>query len=151
MARTVIITGNKSLTKMLNALGSNKAREFHRKAVRKAARPILSEAKTNAPVKSGALRGSLTIRAMPKSRKGIGVKVTNKVGHDFQGKTFYGGFQEYGWKVGRRRSKRGGTSDNRRKVAGKWFMRNAGNAQEQNAIDIYESEVGNLIKAEAKK
>ena len=147
----IIITGSKSLTRMLNALGSTKARAVHRRAIRKAARPILSAAKSNAPVDSGALRNSLTIRAIKKSRRGVGVRVTNKVGHDFKGKQFYGGFQEFGWKLGKRRSRTGGTPDNRRKIAGKWFMRNAGTEQEQNAIDIYESGVEKLIKAEASK
>lgn len=149
--RVLVITGNKSLTRMLNALGSPKARELHRKAVRKAARPILEHAKAESPVKSGAMRKSLTIKALRRSRRGIGVRVTQKEGL-FKGDQFYGGFQEFGWLTGRRRKKEHRKSNReRRKIPGKWFMRGAGTAKEQEAIDIYESELGTMIQQEARK
>lgn len=145
--QVLVITGNKSLTRMLNALGSQKARAFHRKATRKAIQPILQQAKADAPSKTGALRSSLTIKATRRSRKGIGVRVTQKEGM-FKGQQFYGGFQELGWKTGRRKQK---SKRERRKIPGKWFMRGAGTSKEQQAVDIYESELESVIKQEAKK
>lgn len=150
--RLVIITGDRKLNRMLSSLTSAKARALHRKAVRKAAKPILEQAKATAPVKSGALRRSLTIRATRRSRKSIGVQVTQKDGM-FKGDQFYGGFQELGWKLGKRTSqtRRKAGSDKRKKIPGKWFMRGAGTEKQDEAIEIYESELKTFIESEARK
>ena len=145
--RTLIITGSKELNRRLNALGGEKAKQFHRKAIREAARPVLQEAKATAPVKSGALRDSLTIRALKKSRTSSGVRVTQKSGF-YKGKTFYGGFLEFGWMPGKRQRKsitRLSVSD-RRKIPGRWFMRQAGETRRSEAIEIYERELDYLIR-----
>ncbi len=150
---SVIITGNKSLNRMLQGLASNQARAFHRKALRNAAKVVLQEAKARTPVASGALRSSLTVKAIKRTRKGIGVRITQRSGNEFMGREFYGGFLEFGWRVGKRRGKktqRDG-NDSRRKVEGRWFMRSAGIAKEDEAIEVYETELGDLIRQEARK
>lgn len=153
--RSLIITGNVRLTRMLNALASNKAREVHRKALRRAIKPVLEEARLRAPVRSGAFRKSLTVRATKRSRKSIGVHVTQRRGM-FKGKEFYGGFQEFGWRLGTRKKqyrRKGKTrvEDTRKKIPGKWFMRQAGKAKEKQVIEIYELEVEKLIQQEANR
>lgn len=148
MARQfLVVTGDKQLTRQLNALGGPKAKEFHRKASRKAAKPILDKAKQVVSAKTGRLRKSLTIRAAKRSRKSIGVRVTQREGA-FKGDAFYGGFQEMGWRPGKRsrqsRRKRG-RDERTRKVPGKWQMRQAGTEAEGKAVQVYESEVKTLI------
>ena len=145
--RILVITGDKKLTRMLNALGSQKARAVHRKAIRKAARPILAEAKATGPVKTGKLRASLTIKAAKRSRKSIGVMVTQKAGA-YKGDTFYGSFQELGWRTGRAKQK---SNRERKKIPGKWTMRQAAIDKQDEAIEIYETEVNTLIESEARK
>ena len=143
-SRGIIVTGDKAVTRALNSLGSKKAREIHRKAMRKAARPVLEWARNIVPVVSGTYRQSLTIRALKKSRTKIGVVVTQREGQ-FKGKAFYGGFLEFGWRTGKRRSER-----TRRKIEGRWLMRKAGNAKEDEARGLYIAEVKKLIDAEWK-
>lgn len=151
--RVLVITGSKRLTRMLNALGSKQARAFHRKAIRTAAKVVLAEAKRRSPVRTGKLRSSLTVKALKRSRKGIGVQVTQKEGA-FKGEAFYGSFVEFGYRRGKRRKeyrRKGGLQDTRKKIPGQWTMRAAGIAKEDEAIEIYEKEVERLIKTEANK
>lgn len=150
--RSLILTGDKKINRMLNALASPRARAIHRQAMRKAVRPILAEAKARSPVKSGKLRASLTIKAAKRSRKSIGVLVTQKEGA-FKGETFYGSFLEFGYKRGKRRKelRRKGATDSRRKIPGLWTMKQSADEKQNEAIDIYEAEVMDLIETEARK
>jgi len=100
MARAVfVIKGDKELTRMLNALGK-KARPVVAKALRAGSKLVLANAKNTSPVRSGAFRRSLTVRAMKRSRVRVGFRVTqkeiNKSGTDRK-KAFYGGFVEFGY------------------------------------------------------
>ena len=110
---------------------------------RAGAKLIQQDAKTRAPKKSGLLRKAIRVRVSKRVGTGNGtgtrkkkrgeVSINAQIGKgDFRGETFYGAFQEYGWKSGKRVSK--GTEDNRRQIAGKHFMENAYKAQRSAAL-----------------
>ena len=102
-AGTIVLTGSAELNRKLATLAGPKAKAAIRKASREALRPVAAAAKANAPRRSGALSKSIKVRAMARSRTRIGSRVTTSAGsNEFSGKTYYGGFQEYGWKSGRR-------------------------------------------------
>lgn len=136
--RQFVIRGDKQLTRMLNALGK-RARPVVSKALRKAAKLVLEEAKNIVPVQSGRFKHSLTVRALKRSRRGFGFRVTQKELKD--GKVFYGSFLELGYRPGKR--SRGNA---RRKIPGRWLLRKAGEKRESEAIGLYVSEVRRLVE-----
>lgn len=142
---TVIVTGDKEVTRQLASLGSRRAREFHRKSIRKAAKVVLEWARNIVPVQSGTYRRSLTVRALKKSRVFQGVRVTQRE-KAYTGKAFYGAFLEFGWKTGRRRA--GEQAKPRRKIPGRWLLRKAGTVKEDEARGIYIAELKKFIDAE---
>lgn len=164
MAKAVIVTGDKEVTRALNALGSTRARAIHGKAMRLAAKVVLAHAQATVPVRSGAYRRSLTVRALPRSRKYQGARVTQRPIRYRGGKrakVFYGAFLELGWKSGGTRRRisaewRDGTRKIKierkqvksRKVVGRWLMRKAGTDKESEARGIYLAEVKRLIDTE---
>lgn len=108
MARkvTIVLTGSEALNRKLLELTSKQAKEAIRKAARPALQPTLQMARALCPVKSGKLRRSLKIRAIRRTRTGVGMRVAT-YGSSFAGKTFYGGFIEWGWKTGTRSKEAG--------------------------------------------
>lgn len=160
--QTFVVTGNKEVDRMLRELGSKRARAAHMKAARVAAKMVLDHARNIAPVQSGVYRRSLAVRAMKRSRRGIGVRVTQK---EIAGKkVFYGAFLELGYIVGgkRRRISTEWDGANLRikkrtlqvkqaKVPARWIMRRAGTDKEMEARDIYFAEITKFIDQEAKK
>lgn len=112
--RTLILTGDKRLTKMLNRLAGPKAKAINRQALRKMAKLVLERAKSQVPVQSGAFRRSLTVRAGKRSRRGPRYLVTqrelNRAGSDRK-KAFYGAFVELGYRAIGRPRKDGSAKD----------------------------------------
>lgn len=101
----LLLIGDAELRAKLSALTDAEARKAVLGATREAAKVIQAEAKRTAPKRTGALRRSIKVRAIKRSRKRIGMRVTtSKLDSVYQGKTFYGAFQEYGWKTGARRN-----------------------------------------------
>lgn len=155
-----ILTGDADMTRLLNRLGGTRARSVMMRALRAAARPILARAKEIVPVATGKLRSALTTVNLRSRSDRIGVVVSNRAGHLFAGKTYYGGFQEFGWKTGarfahrdrRRRWQRHNRSVNlsRREIPGTHFMERAGNEREAAARDIYREQLGRFIEMEAR-
>jgi len=95
---TIRLRGAKQLLEALKTLDDKLAKKVYREAMRAAAKPILETAKANAPVVTGALRKSLKIRAIKRTRKGrVGVVISTDKGF-FKGETFYGSFIEFGTK-----------------------------------------------------
>jgi HK97 gp10 family phage protein len=128
------------------------------KAARVAMRPLLSSAKQKAPKKSGALRKSLKMRTMKRSRVKVGVYIATS-DKFFQGETFYGAFQEFGWHTGKRaanlRTKGqwsgvGGEQDKRTMVPGKHFIEQAYLSGREGASDTFVTELGNQLDYIAK-
>lgn len=152
---------------MLNALASNRKRAIHRQAMRKAGKLVLDHAKAIAPVQSGAYVRSLTVRALPKSRRWQGVRVTQKeipFRGGKKGKVFYGAFLELGYTTAATRRRITAQWDGgamridvrtrrvqQRKIPGKWIMRRAGTDKESAARDLYIAELKRMISQEEAK
>lgn len=132
----VSLSGDKQLLAKLDRLSRKDSRSVVRKAARRAAKPILMQSRVNAPVDTGTLRRSIKIKAITRSRKRIGVKVTTGTAKSaYQGKQFYGAFQEYGTK----------------KMAGKHFMKRAAESKSKEAVAIFADEAAKEITALARK
>ena len=99
----------------------------------------------------------------------LGSRVTvSGTSNSFKGKTFYGGFLEYGWKSGRRvrnaelgaargakrtasqRSEAERRNSSRRQVAGTGWMKKAAQAKRQMALGIYRAETIRWVRELAK-
>jgi hypothetical protein len=110
MARkiTVTLTGSESLNRKLLELTSTQAKAAIRSAARPALQPTLQAARSLCPARDGKLRKSIKIRAIRRSRTRVGMRLTTgKSDNAFSGKTFYGGFIEWGWKTGTRSKEAG--------------------------------------------
>jgi len=92
---TMTLKGDKELQKQLLALSPKIQKKLYRSSMRKAMKPVLSAAKNNVPVFSGALKGSLKIRSAKRKRGRIRIEVRTTDGF-FKGDEFYGGFMELG-------------------------------------------------------
>lgn len=114
------IVGAEKLRKQLAALGPRIAKKVIRQSLRQAGKIVQTEAKSNAPVDTGRLRKSIRVRAFKRSRKErIGINVqTNSTNNVFKGKTFYGGFLEYGFRRGKRSNEIKRAQKNGRTLAG---------------------------------
>src|SRR4051794_37182099 len=87
----------------LKELEPRLAKKILRRELRKGLKPIQAAVKANAPVRSGKLRKAVILRATKRTRKNrIGVKVSLGKGAFFVGDQFYGAFQEFEHKSGKR-------------------------------------------------
>jgi HK97 gp10 family phage protein len=162
---TVIITGDETLNMKLNLMRSQDAKKAIRQASRKALRPVKAAVKRETPKQSGKLRRSFRIRTMKRSRLRVGARLTTSAADSlFQGKQYYGAFQEFGWKAGRRvtnadlgasRRKRRTTSQqqlaknlnaSRREVPAKNFIKRGAEGAKDAAIGIYRSELAKAFE-----
>jgi HK97 gp10 family phage protein len=93
------LLGVKELEQAFKDLEKKLAKQIIQKAIKKALPPTRDLAQQLAPRRSGALAGSIKIRAMKRSIKGFGQNVV--IGKNISGArtaVFYGKFQEKGWK-----------------------------------------------------
>jgi HK97 gp10 family phage protein len=133
------VEGLRELHDKLRTLDDKIAKKVIRAALKNAAQPILHAARSKAPVKSGLLVSTLTVKTGSSKRKGtITARVQTKAG-DFKGEDFYGAFQEYGWMHGDTH------------IPGKGFMRAAYDENKDKALRIFQQEAGAGIEKEAKK
>ena len=95
-----------AVTDKLNAklweLETKESKKGAKRATREAAKVVLRYAKSNVPVDSGALKKSLKVKAMKRSRKRkdqVGSSVITGIDtmKAFVGDQFYGQFIEFGW------------------------------------------------------
>lgn len=96
----LIFTGDKALDKKFAEMPLQLQKKALAKATREVAKFTMQIAREYAPHKTGALEGSLTVRAFQgkrraKYRNTVGASVQTKMGL-FQGDQFYGGFLEFG-------------------------------------------------------
>lgn len=167
---SVVVTGSEELNRKLAQLRGPQAKAAIRKASRAALRPVLAAAKANAPRRTGQLAGAIKLRALKRSRVRVGSQVTaSGSNNQFQGKTYYGGFQEYGWRVGRRAqntdvgaafgarrtaaqqkaiAKRNAS---RAKIEGTEFMARAARDKKELALQIYRTETARWVNELSKK
>ena len=142
---TLSARGDKAILKKLKGLLPKVRRKVISKAAKTAMRPVLSAAKSNAPTKSGRLRKSLRLRALKRNRKGkIGVTVSTSAKW-FAGDEYYGAFQEFGWKAGKRtnamRRKNNVEPDERKQIPGKHYVENAYKSHGEQALRSFMTEV----------
>lgn len=150
---TVKVTGDKETIAKLDALDKKLRRKVVTKALRAGAKVIQQRAKANAPRRSGLMASKIKVRAskyIGNRRKKRGeIAINAQIGKgDFKGDTFYGAFQEFGWKSGKRVTK--GQTDNRKQIQGKHFMERAGKQGESEAISVIDSTVRQGIEEAAK-
>lgn len=130
--RYILITGDKQLDAALQKM----AKEGHASAIgkltrqgtRKAAKVVLPRARREIRREAwdtGDWEQSVKVRAKKRSRKSMGHLILSGL---FQGETFYGGFQEWGWKPRNRYA----TSGN--KIRGKYPLANAAQIKSRQAI-----------------
>jgi HK97 gp10 family phage protein len=134
MARKIkiFLVGSGVIAEHLRGLSSNETKIVIQNACKEALKPAQQTARAMAPRRTGRLRQSIRIRVLKRSRKRVGARITtNQSDNQFTGKTFYGAFQEFGWKTGKR------GSPNRRPVAARKFMKNAIAAHRDQALDIF--------------
>lgn len=119
---TFQLTGDKELDRKFQELPAKVEKKVLREALRPAAKIILAQAKSNAPVLTGNTKESLKVRAAKRSRRTknyVGIQVVT--GKDFfQGQTFYAAFEEFGHRIGPRR-----LGDARKQFPGVHFIEHA--------------------------
>jgi len=102
---TFSIEGDKDLVTKLGNLTKSEFKSAVQFGAKKALEPAKKTAQAIAPKQTGSLRRAIRIRVLKRSVKRVGARVgVGKNDSMFKGKTFYAGFQEYGWKTGRRAS-----------------------------------------------
>lgn len=136
---TYKLEGAETLFKDLEAMGDRIAKKGLRKALREGGRPFLRQAKLNVPVRSGALKKSLKLRAGRRSRVWMSYVVTTSKeskGNLFVGKHYYAGFVEFGAP--------------RRGLMPSGFLRRAFESRKEESKKIVADELRKFISAGAK-
>lgn len=144
------VRGDARVLSKLKEIVPKLRRKVLSKAARTAMRPVLAAAKANSPHKTGSLRQSLRMRALKRNRRGrVGVRVGTSR-QWFKGDEFYGAFQEFGWKSGKRMRKSqvdAGIQDNRKQIPGKHYVENAYLSHGQQALNSFMQSVTEQIDA----
>lgn len=151
----VTITGLAEVNKALTELSKKVQRKVISKACRAAAKTIQAKAKTNAPKgPTGLLKRAIKVRVSKyvgnRKKKRSEVAINVQIGKgDFKGKTFYGAFQEFGWKSGRRFAR--SQKDTRKQIPGKHFMENAYKSERDQAVNALVDELKRGIEEAGKE
>lgn len=130
----MIVTGDERINRALKKISGKEAKSLMRKSMRPALKPVLQEAKSNAPSDTGQLKKNIKIKAMKRSRTHFGVRVSMQIPGQKENtqRPFYAAFVELGTK------KRKTTSGaNRGTVRRQDFMRNAYKTKREQAFRIY--------------
>lgn len=145
MSDSLRIEGAKQIERRLKTLPAKVAGKITRQALRAGAKVIQAQAVSDAPRQTGLLARSIKVRAAKRKRGRIGILVQTAGGF-FKGRTYYGAFQEFGWRVGPRR-----LGNKRRQVPGKHFMREAFDSQKVEAAQVVTEQLKAGIEREAAK
>ena len=119
-------SGPEELLLKLKDLEAKVSGKYMRTALRAGAKVIRTQMVADAPVKSGATRAAVKLKAMRRSRTRVGMMISVGAGW-FKGTEFYAGFVEFGHRIGKRLSKGklAATGDTRGTVPGKQWMHGA--------------------------
>jgi HK97 gp10 family phage protein len=140
------VRGDKAIMRKLKGMVPAARKKVLTKAARTAAKPLLQQARSNAPTRTGALRKAIKLRAKKKNRRGV-VGVSVAVGAKwFVGDEFYGAFQEFGWKAGTRPGKNSKEPDTRPQIEGKHYIERAYQTGGQRALRTFMDEVPREIE-----
>lgn len=140
------IQGLEQLRKKLDVLGKTGVKRAMRPALRAGQKVITKAAQAAAPVRTGLVQRNIKTRAIRRSRKHFGMRTVLGEGF-YKGKTFYGAFQEFGWKTGSRNVR----TLPRRQIPGKHFMEKAAKANARAVGDLIVNLAAPAIEAEAAK
>ena len=93
------ITGVKEIQRAYRELPKRAANKVVRQAIRRALKPVQAKVKELSPKgETGRLSKAPKVRARKKVKRGV-IALNVQIGEgDFKGKTFYGGFQNFGTK-----------------------------------------------------
>lgn len=89
------VNGIEELKKLFEEHLPSEAKKAMRMAAKEGAKIVAADAKAKVPRDTGALRQSIRVRAIKRSRVKVGSRVVTGEGF-FKGDTYYGGFVEYG-------------------------------------------------------
>ncbi len=122
------------LRRKLRRLRSADALKIVRRAARAAARVVLAEAQRRAPVRSGALKRGLKIRALRRSRRRVGVAVRTgtRAEMEIEGDGYYPAHIHFG--------------SRRRNLTAQPFLRDAAEFKRAEALSILSAELGRGIE-----
>ena len=140
----IALHGDKQILARLKGVIPRLRKKALMKAARIAMKPLHAKARSSAPKgETGQLRKSIKLKAMKKNRRGVvGIAVATSDGF-FQGKTFYGGFQEFGWHSGKRTTaiRNKTVPDDRKWNEGKHFIEQAYQGGKEQAARTFNSEL----------
>lgn len=130
------IKGLKEIQRAYRELPKRVASKVVRQAIRKALKPMQAEVKARSPRgATGMLAKAPRLRARKKVKRGV-IALNVQIGEgNFKGKTFYGGFQNFGTK----------------RIKAKGYIEAAFKATEKGAAKSVQDEVGAGIVREAAK
>jgi hypothetical protein len=145
----ITVDGAEELERRLSALTNPNRNRLIVNSITRGAEIIRSEAARNAPKRTGQLSRSLRIIEVT-PRQGIAAHVVIETRSEFfKGDEWYGGLQEFGWRVGKRKQRNARrlswsksrqvveiAGDRRKKIPGKRFIRRAFRSRGQAAADL---------------
>ncbi len=136
MIDSITLEGGPALDKALTELEARVSRKIVSASLRSGAKVVQRQAQSLSPERTGALRKSIKVKA-GRVKRGSGTTSIN-VGTGkkwFVGDQFYGAFQEFGWRAGKRPSKKSG-ADNRPQMPGEHFMEYAYDTRAAQAVAV---------------
>lgn len=152
MAEVITVSGLADAKRALEALTKDMRNRVVRGALREAAKPIVQQAKANAPVRTGLVKRRITVNASrlrKQSRGEIGVYIrpratalarrTKLRSQD----PWYYKFQEQGFHATGSRKRK--DSPNARFIEGKAFLGGAFESRRKNALSIFEAAIKRRI------
>lgn len=125
----VKVIGSRKLKRVMEGLPKKIQSKILRTGLRKAIKLVADRVRTLVPRDTGQLRKSIKVRAGKRKRNRISITAQTGEGF-FKGKTYYGGFQEYGTE----------------KMQAEPFLRPAFDQRERPAAEILETEIKKLAK-----
>ena len=149
MSETVKLSGFNELENAMRQLGGKVARRAGIAGMKMALKPTLTEARRQIPERTGKLKKALKIRVGKTKKKSLAVvrvSLSENTANLFTGQTFYGGFQEFGWRSGPRR-----LGDSRKQNPGEHFMQNAWEETRGTVLNDFKGYLGQAIEKAAAK
>lgn len=143
------VKGLDEIQSRLSGLSAYAERDVVKNALKKAANVVATAARELVPEKTGALKRAIRVRMGRAKAKGS-ISVIAAVGRQwFVGDQFYGAFQEFGWRAGKRKGAR--EQDTRKQIPGEHFMQYAFDETAAQAMAALKSELIAGIEREATK
>ena len=144
-ALTMTVFGDREVAAKFKTLPKRVQGKVLRQSLRPAAKIVNEEAKQQVPVDTGALRKSLKLRAGKKRKRGVVAIVVQTGAGFFQGETYYGGFVQFGHRIGSRK-----LGDARKMVPANPFLTRAYDAKKDQALRLTESLIASGVERESR-